>query len=318
MLKELAFIGGLITASLPLNSPVTPINREFMNSTDYEFSINYDSSKVLTPHSARNFEDSPSFFTDTQIYVVSESGKPNDVYYWINQVDNEQEVLLTFYEIPVANTFAADIPDLTESTIAGIQLFQKKSIVGETYYLLTGDFSNGANLSSGNLIEGKTAEIKGHGLVSLEWIKNHAEKGLTAYVAWKVNGSTIANNSLTNGGTSQEELTNMMLYSDGWDNKITFTSGYYGRAYNILGYAELNSSLFSHEFVGYASRTASGDISISLEPLTVGFDLVALAFSSLGSFLSYMIAPGITVGVILMVPVILCLILFIIKLVKKG
>ena len=123
---------------------------------------------------------------------------------------------------------------------------------------------------------------------------------------------------MTNGGTSVEELTNIVLYNEGWSNRITFTSGYYSRAYNNLGYAELNESFFSKEFVGYASRTASGDISIPLEPMVVGFDLVAMALSSIGSFLSYMVAPGITIGVLLMVPVILTLLLFVLKMIKKG
>lgn len=312
------FVTSLLSIGIVYNANSSTITREFMNSTDYEFTINYDNTKTLNPHSYKSFEQTPAFFTDLEVYCVSRSGKPSGVYYWINQVDNEQEVLLTFSEIPVAYTYRADLPDLTSSTINGIQFFQKKSIVGETYYLLNGDISNSSSVNTGNLIEGKSATINNRGVTSLSWSKTHVDKGLTAYVSWEANGSSIANNSMTNGGTSVEELTNIVLYNEGWNNRLTFTSGYYGRAYNIQGYLDLNPTLFSKEFVGYASRASSGDISISLEPMVVGFDLVGMALSSIGSFLSYMVAPGITIGLLLMVPIIITLLLFILKLVKKG
>ena len=286
-----------------------------MNSTSYDIHFVQEMSIHSHTEAHINTETAP-FWTDTFIDIFADD-KPTDVYYWVNQVDNESEVLCTFSDLGNGR-FTFDLPDLSGDTIQGIQFFQRKSIVGETYYLLNGDISNLSSFNSGNLIEGKTATIENHGVTSLSWSRTKVDRGLTAYVSWNANGSTIANNSMTNGGTSVEELTNIVLYNEGWSNRITFTSGYYSRAYNNLGYAELNESFFSKEFVGYASRTASGDISIPLEPMVVGFDLVAMALSSIGSFLSYMVAPGITIGVLLMVPVILTLLLFVLKMIKKG
>lgn len=313
-------VSALLSLSVGLNAndstraPV-PIDRSIMNSTSYE--IHFVHEMVIHSHSEEeiNTESAP-FWTDTFISIFAED-KPIDVYYWINEVDNENEVLCTFSDVG-GGEFTFDLPDLSGDTVQGIQFFQKKSIVGESYYLLNGDMSNLATFNSGNLIEGKTATIENHGITSLVYSRTHVEKGLLGFCKYTTSGGDFANNSRTDGGTAIEELTNIMLYDDGWSNRITFTSGYYSRAYNVNGYAELNSSYFSKAFVGYASRTASNDISISLEPLTVGFDLVAMAFSSIGAFLSFMVAPGITLGILLMVPVILTIILFILKVIKKG
>lgn len=319
MFKNLLF-SALISLSAGVNAVSSSSSIEtksIMNSTSYEFVFN--SEITLDPHSEEtNLNAASSYWEETYIYVYADS-KPTDVYYWINQIDNEQEVLCSFYSVPIPRMYQFDLPNLSGDTIRGIQFFQKKSIVGETYYLLNGDLSNFANFNSGNLIEDKTATIGNHGITSLVYSRTHVDKGLIGFCQYTVNGvGDIANNSRTGGGTSVEELTNIMLYDEGWSNKITFTSGYYGRAYNVNGYAELNSTYFSKAFVGYASRTSSNDISISLEPLTVGFDLVALAFSSIGNFLSFMVAPGITIGLLLMVPIIITLLLFILKLIKKG
>ena len=218
-----------------------------MNSTSYDIHFVQEMSIHSHTEAHINTETAP-FWTDTFIDIFADD-KPTDVYYWVNQVDNESEVLCTFSDLGNGR-FTFDLPDLSGDTIQGIQFFQRKSIVGETYYLLNGDISNLSSFNSGNLIEGKTATIENHGVTSLSWSRTKVDRGLTAYVSWNANGSTIANNSMTNGGTSVEELTNIVLYNNGWSNRITFTSGYYSRAYNTLGYAEMNESYFSREFVG--------------------------------------------------------------------
>lgn len=312
----------LLCGSMGLNLNAEPnrssqtVEKTLMNSSSYdihfyhELNVRSHSFEVITTETAE-------FWEDTFVSIFAED-KPTDVFYWVNQIDNETEVNLAFSDVGDGE-FVADLPNLSSDTINGIQFFQRKSLVGETYYLLNGDMSNLANFNSGNLIEDKTATINGRGITSLVYSRTHVDKGLIGFCKYSVNGvGDIANNSRTDGGTSIEELTNIMLYDDGWSNRITFTSGFYPRVYNVQGYGELNPTYFSKEFVGYASRTASNDISISLEPLTVGFDLVALAFSSIGGFLSFMIAPGITLGLLLMVPIILTIILFVLKIIKKG
>lgn len=316
MIKEIALLGALISPTLGLNSVSenSIISKEILNSTSYSLSIN-----------GEVFLDSHSFLTlnydnSTDLYLLVESEEePTDIFYWVNQIDNEQEVLIDWEEEVQENLWSFLIPSLDHETIKGIQFFQRKSIVGEVYYLLNGDMSNLSTFDSGNLIEDKTATLGGHGITSLSYKRTKVDKGLIGYCQYFVNGlDDVANNSRTNGGTSIEELTNMMLYDDGWTNRLVFTSGYYSRGYNVNGYQELNQSFFSKEFVGYANRTASNDINISLEPLTVGFDLIAMAFSSVGALFSFMIAPGITLGLLVLVPVILTVILFILKIIKKG
>lgn len=319
MFKEIALLNALIGSTLGLNaaSPNSVINKEILNSSSYSLSINGEAS--LQPHSflTLNYDESIDLYLN-----VFSGEEPTDIYYWLNQVDNEEEVLIDWDFVSVigdTNLYEFLIPSLTSDTVSGIQFFQRKSIVGEVYYLLNGDMSNLAAFNSGNLIEDKTATLGGHGITSLSYKRTKVDKGLIGYCQYIVNGlDDIANNSRTNGGTTVEELTNIMLYDDGWSNRLVFTSGYYSRAYNVNGFAELNPTFFSKEFAGYANRTASNDISISLEPLTVGFDLIAMAFSSVGALFSFMIAPGITLGLLVLVPVILTIILFILKIIKKG
>lgn len=323
MLKELALLGA--AASLYINEPNRASNvypKTIMNSTNYSFVFNNEI--TLDAHSERTLPGpSTAFWTDTYMYVVADS-KPSDVYYWVNEVDNEQEVLCTFYEVAVANTYYFDLPDLSSDSITGIQFFQKKALAGEVFYIEQPNLEN-QNYGIGNLLpDGSTAllELQGNNSISitkLTYEKTRMDKGILGYAFLKINDLTIiANNSVT-GVTpnNASECSQLIMYQGTYTNKITFTSGYYPRLWNVKGYND-DIFLLNKEYQPYASFTAAGNTGISLVPITTGVTLVALSFEALNSLLGYVVFPGLTLGMLLLVPIFLGLMFTIIKLVKKG
>lgn len=300
----------------------TNMTRDIMNSTEYDIVL----AQELPIHAhteERDINATDVFWTDAYISVTA-SAKPTDIYYWINQVDNEQEVLCTFYEVPIANTYYFDLPDLTNETISGIQFFQKVSMVGDTYYLVQPNLSNTDVTNSNLLPENSTANLhlsNGNtaSITNLRYEKTAMDKGIIAFAQFKINNMTyIANNSLTGiTPVDSSQVTNILMYKENYTNRITFTSGTYARYWNTQGYTKL-SGLLSEDYQPYVTYTAANNMGISLVPLTTGVTLVGLSFDALNSLFGYIVFPGITLGMLLLIPVILGIVFTVIKLVKKG
>lgn len=314
MIKEITLLGALLSATMPLNAPSDIVSKEFMNSTDYNIVVGGEA--PINAHTSATLNGTESYWTDSYIYVTADT-KPTDVYYWINQVDNEQEVLITFSEIPVANTYVFDVPDLSSDTIQGIQFFQKTSLVGETFYLIQPILSN-TNFSSGNILEDSTAKIGGRSLTSLTWTKERMSNGLMGYGYYQANGTTFASNSKASNPTDFNQLTNTLLYRGDWSNVVTYTSGYYPRVWNVQGRNETPSAFLSREFVGYATLTSANDIDTTLVPLETGFNIVGLVIEAMNSVFTWQVLPGLTIGVLLLIPTIVLIVLALLKLIKKG
>lgn len=322
MIKEIALLGAL--ASLYITEPSRAndnVSRTILNSTEY--SINFSNEVTLEAHSEETLNASAAYWTDTYISVVADS-KPTDIYYWLSEIDNEQEVLCTFYEVPVANTYYFDVPDMSSNSITGIQFFQKKSLVDEVFYITQPNLEN-QNFGIGNILpEGSSAllDLQGNSSVSitkLTYQKTRMDKGILGYAFFKINDLTIiANNSVT-GVTpnSPSECSQIMMYQGTYTNKLTFTSGYYPRMWNKQGYNE-NILFLSKDYQPYATFSSAGNTGISLVPITTGVTLVALSFEALNSLLGYVVFPGLTLGMLLLVPVFFGVMFTIIKLVKKG
>ena len=314
MIKEITLLGALLSATMPLNAPLPNVSKEFMNSTEYNIVVGGEA--PINAHSSETLIGSQAYWTDSYIYVTANS-KPNDVYYWINEADNEQEVLITFSEIPVPNTYVFDLPDLSSDTIQGIQFFQKTSLVGETFYLVQPTLSN-VNLSSGNILEGATATIGNRSLTSLTWTKQQMSSGLMAYGYYQANGTTFASNSKVSNPTDFNQLTNTLLYRGDWSNVVTYTSGYYPRVWNVQGRNETPSGFLSKIFVGYATLTSANDIDTTLVPLETGFNIVGLVIEAMNSVFTWQVLPGLTIGVLFLIPTIVLIVLALLKLIKKG
>lgn len=103
-----------------------------------------------------------------------------------------------------------------------------------------------------------------------------------------------------------------------YTNKIRFNSGYYPFAPNDEGYVEpyyLTSMDKGFIAINNDGSTASNT---TFEVLTKTMEMVALAMSTAVGFLGYMVFPGITIGFLVLLPLIISLLIVILKMVKKG
>lgn len=307
------------------NSAPSTATKTFMNSTEYEMVLN--NVVPLDPHSYVTLDEEVSVYTDMYVAVYNAESKPDDVYYWVNQVDNEEEVLIPSSSWQdVSGVFFYDLTDLSSDTINGIQFFQKKTLVGETYYITQPSLENVSFFDENLLPDGSTALLdlnngSSVSITSLSLEKVAQPKGITPFIQLKINNlSYIANNSIT-GITpiDSSQCTNVIMYKSNYTNRLTFTNGYYPRAWNVQGYSDvIGRGILTEEYQPYISFTTASNTGISLEPLTTGVTLVGLSFEALNSLFGYLVFPGVTLGMLLLVPVILGLLFAIIKLVKKG
>lgn len=323
MLKEISLFASIIALNLNPVSSNSNVSREFMNSTDYVIHVNESAS--VQAHSSYTFTLPSSTFTDMYIDIFSET-EPTGVYYWLNQVDNEQEVLITFTRVPVGGTprWEFDIPDISVDTIKGIQFFTKKSLVDEVYYIQSPSVHNAEFHDSNILPENSSALLYQNNdtsvsITSLALDRVEMTTGMIGYTSLTVNSSTvIASNSRTGRvPNGMEEVTNVVMYYGSYTNKIKFSSGYYPRGYNTKGYNEINP-LFTKDYNTYISITSANNVGTTLAPLEVGFQIMGKVLEALNSFFGYMLLPGISIGVVIAIPLIILIVLFILKLIKKG
>lgn len=103
-----------------------------------------------------------------------------------------------------------------------------------------------------------------------------------------------------------------------YTNKIRFNSGYYPFAPNDVGYVEpyyLTSNDTGYIAINNDGTTAD---STTFEVLTKTMEMVGKAMSTAVGFLGYMVFPGITIGFLVLLPLIISLLIVILKMVKKG
>lgn len=320
---------GLILASLLcvlnapiLNAPASNVqNKEFMNSTDYDLVIGNE--VTVDAHSSKTLPAETTYWTDTFISIQNTDEKPNDIWYWLNQADNEDEVL-----IPQSSWYAVgddiyyDLTDISSDTIKGIQFFQKKSLANEVFWITSPSLSNTA-LNSGNIMpSNSTARLmKTDGsyisINQLSFEKTVMDKGILGYLELKVGSTIIASNSKVVQPTDYTQVTNLLMYNSTYTNELRFSSGYYPRAYNEQGYNENINGYFSNSYYAFVSKDSNEYDTISA-PLEVGFMLIGKIFDAMNSFFTFTILPGLTLGVLILIPVLFMIALGILKLIKKG
>lgn len=111
-----------------------------------------------------------------------------------------------------------------------------------------------------------------------------------------------------------------LTYYNGYTNKIRFVSGVYEKvadSENGLGYRPLSVYGLSEYPTGYIAYN-TGAVDETIVTITGGMGLVASSFLIVSSFFGYKIFPGITLGLLLCIPLMMELIFVIIKLIKKG
>lgn len=320
---------GLILASLLcvlnapiLNAPASNVqNKEFMNSTDYDLVVGNE--LTLHAHTDKTLPAETSYWTDAYISILNTDEKPNDIWYWVNQVDNETEVQIASGDwYAVGDDIYFDLPDLSSDTVKGIQFFQKKSLANEVFWITTPSVSN-TYLSTGNFMpSNSTARLMRTdgsyiSINQLEFVKTTMDKGILGYLELQVGSTIIASNSKVVQPTDYTQVTNLLMYNSTYTNEVRFSSGYYPRAYNVQGYDENINAYFSNSYYAFVSKDSDGYDTISA-PLEVGFAVIGKIFDAMNSFFTFTILPGLTLGVLILIPVLFMIALGIIKLIKKG
>lgn len=103
-----------------------------------------------------------------------------------------------------------------------------------------------------------------------------------------------------------------------YTNRIRFNTGYYPFAPNDVGYVE--PYYLTSNDTGYIAINNDGSTadSTTFEVLTKTMEMVGMAMSTAVGFLGYMVFPGITIGFLVLLPLIISLLIVILKMVKKG
>lgn len=323
MLKELLTIG---ICALAANGSATPNQSDLdvMNSTDYLISVFDNDSKIQYDFFPRSESQIPQGY-DFEVMVQKDGdqsmAKP-DFYMFEVYPDNETEIHLGTSVWSDQGPYFETYVTLNSNTTA-LQFYEKVSLAGEVYYIEQPDLSN-MNNGIGNLLpEGSTADLQNGNstisIVKLTWDKDQVTKGIIGYGRFIINDlTTIASNSTTGRAPDDpSQLNQLMLYYGNYTNKITFTSGYYTRSWTTQGYTD-QIPMLSKTYQPYASYSSAGNTGISYTPISTGVTLVALSFEALNSLFGYLVFPGLTLGMLLLVPTFLGIMFAIIKLVKKG
>lgn len=324
MLNELLTIA--VCALSAAGALRAPANLDVLNSTDYSLSLYDVDSQTQYDYAPRHEDEIPMGYDFTlMVQKGNDVSMPKpDFYMFEIYPDNETETHLATSVWTDSGTYFETFISLNANTTA-VQFYDKVSLVGETYYIMQPDLSN-MNNGIGNLLpDNSTANLElsegsSISITKLTWTKTPVSTGILGYGRFIVNDlTTIAMNSTTGRAPDDpSQLTQLMLYTRTYTNKITFTSGYYPREWSIRGYTDNISNMLSKEYQPYASFASAGNVGISYTPISTGVTLVALSFEALNSLFGYLVFPGLTLGMLLLVPVFLGIMFTIIKLVKKG
>ena len=117
----------------------------------------------------------------------------------------------------------------------------------------------------------------------------------------------------------ETQLQPYLLYYNDFTNKINFTYQPLPKTAEInpqTGYGTSTTYLSTRE-VGYLVYTPGGSEEAQTA-LTTGFMLAGLAFAVLEPLFGYMLFPGISIGLLFTIPLLMSLVFAIIKIIKKG
>lgn len=324
MIKEILFSAAVLGLGTPRLLAAERPQIEVLNSTDYDISLvpaNISEEYYVSPHSFGSvpLDEYPEDGLKYSLYITSSETLPTIYLYAFDGLPSPIDVVLDF-NLVAFNIYQAAYDFGSVYYPQKMQFYTRKSLVGETYYLKTPSLENTNNAQIDILsVLNATATINDRSLTSLVWQKQKMESGLIGYGSYVGNGVLIASNSKVADPVDFNQMTNVLLYREGWSNVLTFTSGSFPRAYTLLGYDDDFLDVYlSEKFIGYVTLASSDDIGTSLVPLTTGFNIVGLVIDAMNSFFTWQVLPGLTIGVLVLIPIIVMIVLALLKLVKKG
>lgn len=314
---------------------------EIINATDKNFelyNVGADESQTITAKTRTIFNwdiDTSRNWTLTISYQDYPT-KPTNFYYIYNASDFEEPVNITFNEVP-APFWSATITGYEPSR--GLQIGTYENLTGMTYYYDNAVLSNlqtssivGEEQTINLLDNGRTAKIQkedgsftstlseidiliqslGTGYQHIMYLL-YVENGQNFIMASNINYNQVAQDPQN----VQKALNPYLTFFDGYTNKVIFQSGKKSVKYGSMN--GLDPYGFTPNNYGYKGEQGQiGENNAGWSALEAGILLVGKSFDVVSGFFSWVIFPGITLGLLLLFPILLCMLLWIIKLVKKG
>lgn len=330
MLKELMIVGALLSPHIvePSRALIPSNNYQVVNATSKNITLYQaysDENVTVSPKSIRNYPYGVQTADDWDLYVSKADypTRPTDFYYIYNAPD---------YEDPVPITFVADNSEIWIAYIdgyepsQGIQIGQYESLnnihawIDEEKFGINGNLNGvlGFNQLTDLIPSGASFKyVLNNGTVSSTVSHLYVEKtkpsiGSINQVALYANAqqtSIIAYNGY------DPNLNPFLLYHGSFTNEIVFQSGFktvkFGEVYGSLPY------FFTDIPTSYV--TDNDEVTQTVwDSLTKSFELVGMVFAAIGTPFAWMILPGVSIGVLLLVPLLIGLFVWLIKFLKKG
>lgn len=275
-------------------------------------------SKAFYPYKVQTADDFILYVSKTDYPTM-----PTDFYYIYKAADFEDPVNITFQDVP-SNVWMAIIEAYSPST--GIQIGQYESLSGVHAYIYEERLGINGNLNETlpyntltNLIpSGVTFKyvlktgIANQTMSALYAQKAKATQGSINNVALYVDSnrtSVIAFNGY------DPNLNPFLLYMNQFTNEIVFQSGY-----KSVVYGDMDGRIpyfFTETKTGFMAYD-NESINSAWDTLTKSFELVAMVFTAIGVPFSWMIMPGISIGLLLVTPLLITMFVWLIKFLKKG
>lgn len=330
MLKELMLIETLLSP----NMAYVPIpSFTLVNATDSRilfYAADPDEEQVLPAKTITNYNWQINTSKDMAVLIYKSDfpTKPVDFYYLLDAPDSEP-VDIVFSESSTTWYYTIDAYEPAR----GIQIGRYESLAGVHAYIdpvklgLTGaptiipnnvaySLTSEAGIPTFQIVQSNGSLTSSFSNLSI-YRNTSVTQGvipLTHLYATFTGTHTsveIAKNRIEGDNTNQPAL----YFTNLFTNEVVF-----GNGQKIIRFGELEASLpyfFSPTDTGYLSENAAAG-SLGMDTLMKGFELGGLALSLLGSAFGWVIFPGISIGLLLLFPLIISLFVWLIRFLKKG
>lgn len=331
MFKELMLLGALLSPDMAyVPAPAFTL----VNATSSRvifYAADPDEEQLIPAKTVTyyNWQINTSKDMGISVFKTDYPTKPDDFYYLLDAPDSEP-VDIVFWEATTTWNYTIEGYDPAK----GIQIGRYESLAGVHAYLdtnklgLTGlpsivpddvaySLTSEAGITNFQIVQSNGSLTSSFSNLSI-YKNTSVLQGtipLTHLYATFTGSSTsveVARNRLGADTTNQPTL----YFTNTFTNEVVFGIGSKG----VIRFGELEASLpyfFTTTDTGYLSESV-GSGSLGLETLTTGFELGGLALSLIGSAFGWVIFPGISIGLLLLFPLIISLFVWLIRFLKKG
>lgn len=331
MLKELALVGAIITPNIVEPSRaviVNPNTYEIINASNYDIDLlqGYSDefvtvnarSQIFYPYSV-NKSDGFEVYIDKAEYPQ----QPYGFYYIYKAADFEDPISISFTDNGYGSWYAF-IEEYEPSV--GLQIGTYQSLSGVTAYLDENHIGLNGNMDT-SLPFNELTNLIPSGVTFKYALSDQTFSGTTNELyALKVKASIGSVNQVVLYAVQNQSvivafngydpnLNPFLLYERTFTNKVVFQSGY-----RTVVYGEMDGRLpwfFTDEPRGYFSNNPSSTESVWTS-LTKSFELVGMIFTAIGTPLAWVILPGVSLGLLLVVPLLIGMFVWLIRFFKKG